>query len=440
MSVQQQQPNDSTAADDAKIAAALTPYLRIALADLSLTGDDAGDLEVLPNGDVRKWIPLAEAGEKWINGPHEFDMTPELIDQGIANWRADGGNPIVVTIGHTWDAASPAAAWIEDLERRDDGRPWGLTRFLAETWARIEKGEFKYFSLEFYKNGTSRKGDAVGFQFDGGAILNKPFFPIRIDQSRHAGASPCFALSRLSPATTNAAPAGTEPGRGAADGNNGGSPMPDPNPNPTPATPPAPAPVVSGDKVTLSKAQFDGLVALQSENATLKLQNEQLKAEKQALDGRVGAIERRSNADRIRAAAAALQREGVILQLGDYDINATEAEALAWLGTHPFGVSTIEGLEKLAKDQEASAHLPRVKLGGERGAGGSTVQRVPEDLTTEAGRKAAVTNRVTELKRTYSKDGLEATLARRRQSLEEFAREDLAADHPQFRKQILATK
>jgi Mu-like prophage I protein len=438
------EPNPTAPAapsEDAALAAALIGLaLRIAENDIST--DDGQDVEHLANGDVRKWIPLAEAGEKWLNGPDEFDMTPALIDEGIANWKADGSNPMPITLGHTWDPAAPAVAWIEDLERRDDNRPWGQVRFLADTWASIQRGEYKYFSLEFYKKKNDRKGQPLGFCFDGGAIVNKPFFPIRIDQARHEGASsPCFALHRFNSSTGTAGdpPAPIPTPAAALPTAPGGSPMPESNPNP-PATPAAPAPVVSGDKVTLSKAQFDGLIALQAENARLKLENAALTADKATLDGRIGSLERSRTAERIRVACSKLQGQGIVLQLGDFAIDASENDAIAWLATQPYGVSTVEGLEKLAKDQEATAHLPRVKLGGERSGGGNSVPSAPEDLTTEAGRKAALQNRIAQIRRTFRKDELDITLARRHQSLEQLAREDLAADFPEYRKELLAGK
>jgi hypothetical protein len=412
--------------------------VQIALADIPTF---AAGAETLPNGDVLKWIPLADAGEKWVNGPQEFDMTPGLIDQGIANWKKDGANPLVVTIGHTFDAAAPAAAWIENLERRSDGRPWGLVHFLADTWSRIEKGEFKYFSLEFYKATVDRKGEDIGFAFDGGAILNKPFFAIRLDQEKHGGAAPCFALSRFTndapapapPSPEPAAPTAAAPPTALQQGDN---PMPDPNttPNPAPA-----APVVTGDKVTLSKAQFDSLISLQSENAQLKVKNEELKAKETSNDARISQLERKSAADRLRSAVKTLQRDhGVVLQLGDFAIDSSDADALAWLATQPYGVSTVEGLEKLARDTEATSHLPRVKLGGERSGGGNPDLKIPVDLSTKAGRLEAIRRGVSQLRRETAKDELDFMLARRKQSPEAFVAEELANANPQFRKEIQA--
>jgi Mu-like prophage I protein len=409
----------------------------IALADIPITGTDSA--EMLPNGDVLKWIPLADAGEKWVNGPQEFDMTPALIDQGISNWRKDGANPLVVTIGHTFDPAAPAAGWIENLERRSDGRPWGLVHFLADTWSRIEKGEFKYFSLEFYKQTVDRKGEDIGFAFDGGAILNKPFFAIRLDQEKHGGAAPCFALSRF----TNDAPAPPSPEPAAPPAaapptalQQGDKPMSDPNPTPNPPAPAAPT--VTGDKVTLSKAQFDSLIALQSENAQLKVKNEELKAKEASNDARITQLERKSSADRIRSAVKTLQRDhGVVLQLGDFAIDSSDADALAWLATQPYGVSTVEGLEKLARDTEATSHLPRVKLGGERSGGGNPDLRTPVDLSTKAGRLESIRRGVSQLRKETAKDELEFMLARRKQSPEAFVAEELANANPQFRKEIL---
>jgi hypothetical protein len=49
-----------------------------------------------------------------------------------------------------------------------------------------------------------------------------------------------------------------------------------------------------------------------------------------------------------------------------------------------------------------------------------------------------VQNHVAHIRRTFPKADLELSLARRKQTLEQFAREDLAADHPQYRKELVA--
>jgi len=381
-----------------------------------------GAVETLENGDVRKWIPLALAGEDWKNGPFEFDITPKEIQQGIDNWIADGRLPIPVTLGHVDNSDAPAAAWIEDLALRD-GEPYGLVRFLAKTWERIIAGEFKFFSLEFYQNGVDRKGNEIGFKFDGGGILNKPYFPIRVDDVPEQTASRAmrYRLSRFTsgdsrtpkeevpmttPAATTAAAA----------------------PAATPAK--IEAAKVEGGKVTLNQEQFDVLMRSHRENETLRGEITTLRSEKESVEGRLTRLERERVHDRIKNAVSKLQDRGVIVQLGDYAIDI-QSSAFEWLASAPWGVTSVEGLEKLAKDEDATAHLPRIKLGGEK-SGGSDRQP-PVDLSTEAGRQEAVRRRVAQLKREYRPEELAVALRNRPGGIEAMAKDDLAAEHPEQR-------
>jgi len=171
----------------------------ICLSDINASGD----FQILNNGDVVKSIPLTDVGEDFINGGRKFSVTPELIDQAIKNFEASDKAPLPVTIGHTEDSAAPAAGWINDIFRGEDGRPWGKLLFFKDTWAGITAGKWKFFSAEFYPVDVNQKGEEIGFRFDGGAILNKPFFPIRVDQSRHGGAG--ASRSNASPTAAPAA-------------------------------------------------------------------------------------------------------------------------------------------------------------------------------------------------------------------------------------------
>jgi hypothetical protein len=393
---------------------------RIVLADIPV--DDT--VETLENGDTRKWMQLALRGVDWQNGPDTFDITEAQVGEAVRNFKASGKSPIPVTLGHVWDSAAPAAAWIEDLEERD-GAPWGLMRFLSKTWTRIVEGEYLYFSLEFVPNNVDRHGNKIGFEIVGGAILNKPFFPIRVDQESNPGGQHRYRLSRFTgasrrpqedPVTTPNAT--TPPAAPAA-----------PAPTPTPA-----APRIEGGMVSLSKEQFDGLLAAQREVETLRAKVATMESEKATNDSRIQKLERGRIHDRIQNAVNALLAQGVILKLGDHVIK-DEGSAFDWLASAPFGVNTVEGLEKLVNDSEASAHLPRVRLGGE--ASGGTDRQPPADLTTEAGRHQAVRRHVELLKRKYSKEEMETVLRGRPGGVWEFARQDLAAENPERRNDIM---
>jgi hypothetical protein len=425
----------------ASIAFALAVSRAKALADLSFHRINLGEIsiapgsfEILPNGDVIKSIPLAGLGEEFINGPQKFSMTPKLVAEGIANFQADGSNPIPVYIGHNHTSSTPAAGWINDITQGEDGAPWGKLQFLKDTWDAITKGLYKYFSLEFYEQGLDRQGKNIGFQFDGGAILNNPFFPIRVDQGRRRGAGVCFALSRFS-----SEPTAADDGR-----DQGAATMSETATTAAAASTTATAaarqePVVAGDRVTLSKAQFDGLLADKAEAARLKIELEAERAKGQTNEARITNLERSTQAGKIRRAIDRMQSQhGVVLQLGDFAIDSSDAECLAWLATCPFGVSTVDGLEKLARDEESCAHLPRIPLSKERGGG--TNAAVPVDLSSEAGRNAAVQAEMVRVRRTYKADEIDLMLTRTHQTLEEFVRKDLAADHPEHAKHLLDRK
>lgn len=397
-----------------------------------------GSFETLQNGNVVKWIPLADIGEKWINGGHEFDITPELVAQGIKNFEGSGKAPLPITFGHLDESGAPARAWINDIASgppqisglEPDGRPWGKVEFLKDTWSAIQKGEYKFFSLEFYPNDVDGKGNEIGFRFDGGAILNKPFFPIRVDQSAKHGGASCVRLSRFT----------------GGPGRKEGSTMTDAEKAEKEKAEAAEkerlekerkSVRIDGDKVTLSKAQFDQMKKDADAANELRADLATSRAEKESVEGRIHKLEQSRKADKIRSAVKSLQDQGFIVQLGDFVLKS-DIDCFEWLATCPFGVSTAEGLQKLAEDSEASAHLPRVKLGGEKSGGTDRVP--PADLSTEAGRNEAVRRQVAQLKRDYSPEELNAQMRRRKTDLEGLARHLLAGDHPDRRKELLEKK
>jgi hypothetical protein len=422
-----------------------TGRLRIACGDIDMSD---GSYMVLANGDVEKWIPLADAGEDWINGGRKFDITPELVKQGIANFEASGKAPLPVTYGHLEDSAAPARAWINDIQLRDDGLPWGKVLFLKDTWAAIERGEYKFFSLEFYPVDVNRKGEEIGFRFDGGAILNKPFFNIRVDQGRPPS---FFRLSRFGAAAPKPSPVTNSSSTNNAGGGNArGTGDPTMTTPATTAAGAAPAGGaagttpgvtleqvrISGDSVTLSRQQFDTLMQSQRETERLRGDLATAQGANETNERRIGQLERQGTASKIRNAIGRLRAGSVIVQLGDYAIDTSDSDCIEWLASAPFGITSVEGLEKLARDHEQYAHLPRIKLGGEKASGSTTHPEA--DVTTKAGRDEAVRQAVQRLRRDTPKHELEPMLARRHQTAEELARHLLAADHPEYRKEILA--
>ena len=198
---------------------------------------------------------------------------------------------------------------------------------------------------------------------------------------------------------------------------------------------PAPDPIIAGDRVTLTREQYNALHNSQREVERLRGENATMRSDKEATETRLSRLERSRTADRIRNAVEKLQSKGVIVQLGDFVLEH-DAHCFEWLTGAPWGCTSVEGLEKLAKDDESNAHLPRVKLGGEKSGG--TDRLPPADLDSESGRKEAVRRHVMRLKREYDKEELATVLRRRGTDLETFAREDLAAEHPEYADRIMA--
>jgi len=163
---------------------------------------DPGVADELDDGSARMDVRLAPQGKGFTNGGDSFDLSAKEVVQAIQNFKKRGG-PIAVTIGHfdeTERQKQPAAAWIEKLFSQKVGSKTYLMatmRFLRQTWLKIKADQFKFLSMEFWPDDTNQKGEEIGLNVDGAAILNYPFFPLRFDQNKGGGAF--VSLSQFAP-------------------------------------------------------------------------------------------------------------------------------------------------------------------------------------------------------------------------------------------------
>ena len=515
----------------------------VLLFDAEPTQIEPGNMQVLTNGDVVKVIRLAEIGIDWINGPNKFSFTKEILNQAIHNHGARGFFPIPITKGHYHDLRErqkqPAVAWIERMYIVGD-EFLGKVRFLAKTWLEIVAGEWKGLSLEFFFEDQDQHGNNIGFNIDGAAILNYPFFPLRIDAGKE-GTRPLtlYTLSRFAP-TQEIKPMPAHTIQQVGDqfcvfdsaGVNlgcrptmeeaqalllelGGEPPPlPPPPTPTPGLPlvrlqdiapivpgappvpgheirqvgeefcvfdPAganlgcrptmeeakafllefaaaptgvgrrrpppgaagryPVPRMTGGHISLTREQYQYLVARAEEGDRSSGELAVLRTKQAQLERDLNRLHRGRNADLIRANVRRLQHDhGVIVPLGDYAIESSDDDALAWLATAPFGITTIEGLKKLVTEEGMTAHLPRINPIQERPGGSDRQGTAPDDVSSEAGRRVALNRRVASLRRDIPKDELDPMLVRRKETIEVYAAKELEADYAGVKFQDLVKK
>lgn len=416
----------------------------------------------MSDGSARMDVRLAPEGKDFENAGRDFNLTKVDLEAGIANFQKRGG-PVPVTIGHWPDEErqrQPAVAWIERLFRATiDGEKFLMAqmRYLKDTWERIKKDEFKFLSMEFWTNDTDQHGNEIGLNIDGAAILNYPFFPLRFDQSRRRGGF-FMTCSSIAPSGRRTMekdpkkklqegeheikevegefcvfdPAGenlgcwptreeaeaklaevvgaTKPAEGEGEAGKGGD----------------------GETVTIPKAEYDELRQKGGETLRKKGGGEshlQLRVTK--LEKENAAKDRSLKCSRIRAAVEKLRRDfKVQFKLGDYKgFEHDDAATEKFLADRPWGVSDVEGLEKLATDFASCAHLPKAKTGGEK-PGGSDADGAEPDVLTEDGRAHAVKQRVMALRKEFGAEEIETHCKRRRQTVEEYAREELNNEHP----------
>jgi hypothetical protein len=452
----------SLAKDDAsvlEVALALSGHVNLAsppgrvsvLFDSKIDTSKAVELE---DGSARMEVLLAPEGTDFENGRDTFNLEKADLETAIQNFVKRGG-PVPVTIGHWPDderQRQGAAAWIENLTRKTIGDKSFLAatmRFLSNTWGRIKNDEFKFLSMEFWTDDTDQHGNSIGMNIDGAAILNYPFFPLRFDQSKKKTGR-FLTLGRFA-GESRRAPMDFEVkevngkfhvfGKDGKDlGSYASKAEADAEIVKLKAAPPA------ADTVTVPKTELEKLQADSRELVTMKQRGGgsgggdnaevvQLRRKVDDLEKKDAVNEKRTRAQRVRLAVDRLTKPakegglGVHVALGDHKLEDDDG-AIKFLESMPFGVSSVEGLEKLAKDTESSAHLPHVTLGSEQQSGIKTGAGGRLDLSTESGRSAAVKQRADEIRKQYDPVVLAKHMESRGQSVEDFARDELHVEFP----------
>lgn len=125
----------------------------------------------------RVWCSLFPLGtwhrSDFPNG--KLDLTPELLAQFIANWKAGGSPPLPVDYNHEEDG--PAAGWIEDLRLSATGELEGAIKWTDEAAEDIKADRRRYLSPTWAMQHVNRRTGAKGGPWlYGAALLNDPFY------------------------------------------------------------------------------------------------------------------------------------------------------------------------------------------------------------------------------------------------------------------------
>jgi hypothetical protein len=457
---------------------------------------DTGVAKELDDGSAKIDVKLAPVGEKTQeNAGREFKIGTAEVKQAIANFKTRGG-PVPVTIGHFPEKErqhQPAAAWLETLfVQRENGETFlkGTMRFLKDTWQKVKTDQFKFLSLEIWPDDTDQEGKNIGLNIDGVAILNYPFYPLRIDQSSsHEGAQPLISLSRFAMATRRPSMKTKKKGINLQDeglgirevdgefcifdgdgvnrGCHGDREQAEAalaelmTGDPTGGVAlndirevegegfclfgedgtklkcyatreEAEAAIVpsgggEGDAVAVKKTH---LAKLQKDSKELQQLRKKGSSTMTSLQKDVAQLKGDKLALRLQKAITKLREvHKVAIPLGDHDIETAEG-ALAFVKSGTFGVTSIEGWEKLSDDMASSAHLPRISMGKLTSTGSGGTEQGDPELNTEEGRAEMVRRRTAQLRKQYSEENLRFVLGKRNQNLEEYAKQELRIEHP----------
>lgn len=105
----------------------------------------------------------------------KLELTPELLKDFIANWKAGGSPPLPVDYNHEEDG--PAAGWIEDLRLSAAGELEGAIKWTDDAAEDIKADRRRYLSPTWAMQHVNRRtGTKGGPWLYGAALLNDPFY------------------------------------------------------------------------------------------------------------------------------------------------------------------------------------------------------------------------------------------------------------------------
>jgi hypothetical protein len=105
----------------------------------------------------------------------KMELTPELLGQFVANWKAEGAPALPCDYEHKEDG--PASGWIEDLRIGADGCLEGALKWTDDAASDIRADKRRYLSPTWAMSHTNRRTGAKGGPWlYGAALTNTPFF------------------------------------------------------------------------------------------------------------------------------------------------------------------------------------------------------------------------------------------------------------------------
>lgn len=146
-------------------------------------GDDA---TALADRNAPVWIQVAKCGAFKGHPAGEFELTPQIFDQMVANFLATDNRRIPIDFEHASEAqatdgsvpvtGAPAQGWIIDLKNRGADGLWGLVQWLEPAREYIKQGQYRYFSPAIRFNSRDRvTGKPIGARLTSGGLTNSPF-------------------------------------------------------------------------------------------------------------------------------------------------------------------------------------------------------------------------------------------------------------------------
>lgn len=129
------------------------------------------------DAEGRAWQPLFPLGtwhRKDFPGG-KMELTPDLFEEFIANWKAEGSPALPVDYEH--NETDIASGWIEDLRIASSGELEGAIKWTDAAAAEIKADQRRYLSPTWAMQHTNRQtGEKAGPWLYGAALTNSPFF------------------------------------------------------------------------------------------------------------------------------------------------------------------------------------------------------------------------------------------------------------------------
>jgi len=160
-------------------------------------------LKALPDGQARadltaeverlaaetaspRWNQIAKVGHFLGHPAGPFDLTPEVFDELVRNFREVDGSRVPIDFEHASEAdessgnipvtGAPAQGWVTDLQNRGADGLWGLCGFLEPALSYIREGRYRSFSPAIrFGAKHPETGKPIGARLTSVALVTRPF-------------------------------------------------------------------------------------------------------------------------------------------------------------------------------------------------------------------------------------------------------------------------